>query len=58
VESFSSDARSLFLENQSSFAPVLVARGLDVLAQNVATSYAFLVERSLTFVGRFDQQQA
>jgi hypothetical protein len=58
VESFSNDARSLFLENQSSFAPILVARGLDLLAQNVATSYAFLVERSLTFVGRFDQQQA
>jgi hypothetical protein len=24
----------------------------------VATAYAFLVERSLAFVGRFDQQQA
>jgi len=29
-----------------------------VLSQNVGTAYAFLVERSLAFVGRFDQQQA
>ena len=57
IESFTSDARSLFLENQASFAPVLVARGLEVLSENVATAYAFLVERSLSFVGRFDQQQ-
>lgn len=55
VESFTSDSRSLFLENQASFAPILVARGLEVLAENVATAYDFLVERSLSFVGRFDQ---
>jgi len=58
VESFTADSRSLFLENQASFAPVLVARGLDVLAENVAAAYAFLVERSLSFVGRFDQSPA
>jgi hypothetical protein len=58
IESFSSDARSLFLENQASFAPILVARGLEILSENVATAYAFLVDRSLSFVGRFDQQQA
>ncbi|HVS20019.1 MAG TPA: hypothetical protein VMT18_15550 [Planctomycetota bacterium] len=58
VESFTSDSRSLFLENQASFAPVLAARGLEVLAENVASAYAFLVERSLSFVGRFDQSPA
>jgi hypothetical protein len=54
IESFSSDPRSLFIEDQASFAPVLVARGLDVLAENVEATYAFLVERSLAFVARFD----
>jgi len=54
IESFSSDPRSLFLEDQASFAPVLVARGLDLLAENVEATYAFLVERSLAFVACFD----
>jgi len=54
IESFSSDARSLYLENQASFAPVLLARGLDVVTDNVQAAYAFLVERSLAFVARFD----
>jgi len=57
IESFNDDPRSLFIENQASFAPILVARGLDVIATNVQDAYAFLVDRSLTFVGRFDERQ-
>lgn len=54
IESFNSDTRSVFLENQASFPPILVGRGLDVVADNVQAAYTFLVERSLDFVGRFD----
>ena len=54
IESFSSDQRSLYLENQASFAPVLLARGLEALSENVQEAYGFLVERSLAFVARFD----
>jgi hypothetical protein len=54
IESYSSDARALFLEDQASFPPVLLARGLDVVADNVQATYDFLVERSLEFVARFD----
>jgi len=54
IESFSSDKRSLFLENQASFPPVLPARGFQVVADNVQEAYNFLVERSLEFVARFD----
>jgi hypothetical protein len=57
IESFHSDARSLFLENQASFPPLLVARGLAPLEQNVLDAYQFLVERALAFVGRFDVRE-
>ena len=57
IESFQSDPRSLFLENQASFPPLLVARGLEPLERNVLDAYSFLVERSLAFVARFDQRQ-
>lgn len=54
IESFHGDPRSLFLENQASFPPLLVARGLEGLEQHVQETYTFLVERALSFVGRFD----
>lgn len=54
IESFNSDPRSLFIENHGSFAPILVARGLDSMEQNILDTYGFLVERALHFVGRFD----
>jgi hypothetical protein len=57
IESYQGDPRSLFLENQASFAPLLVARGLEPLAQNVHDAYEFLVDRALRFVGRFDVRQ-
>jgi hypothetical protein len=57
IESFHNDPRSVFLENQASFAPILVARGLETLEQHVHEAYAFLVERGLEFLGRFDVRQ-
>ena len=57
IESFNSDPRSLFIENQATFAPCLVARGLEPIERNILDAYAFLVERSLNFVGRFDVRQ-
>ncbi len=57
IESFSQDVRSIFIENQASFAPILVARGLDPLVQNVDAAYQFLVERALEFMARFDLRQ-
>ena len=57
IESFNDDPRSLFIENQSSFAPILVARGLEAIGDNVEEAYSFLVQRALSFVGRFDERQ-
>ena len=57
IESFNQDARSIFIENQANYAPILVARGLDVLSQNVDNAYQFLVEKALDFLGRFDVRQ-
>ncbi len=54
IESFSGDPRSLFVENQASFPPVLAARGLEPLAKNVHATYDFIVERALTFAEAFD----
>lgn len=54
IESFHGDPRSLFLENQASFPPILVARGLEPLEQHVLEAYEFLTTRTLQFVSRFD----
>ena len=57
IESFNSDPRSVFVENQGSFGPTVVRSGLDVLGQNVTETYAFVVERALTFLAHFDVHQ-
>jgi hypothetical protein len=57
IESFNDDSRSLFVENQASYPPILVARGPETLEQNIQSAYAFLVDRALSFVSRFDQRQ-
>jgi hypothetical protein len=57
VESFNDDVRSLFIENQATFPPILLARGLDAIEENVQAAYEFLVERALSFIGRFDSRQ-
>ena len=57
IESFNQDVRSIFIENQASYAPILVARGLDALVENVDNAYQFLVERALDFMANFDVRQ-
>jgi hypothetical protein len=57
VESFNSDPRSIYLENMGTFGPIFVARGLEPIEGNVASTYDFLVDRALRFVGNFDVRQ-
>jgi hypothetical protein len=57
IESFHSDPRDLYIENQASFAPILVSRGLSAVETNILDAYRFLVDRALHFVGRFDVRQ-
>ena len=57
VESFANDPRSLFLENQGSFGPTVVARGLEPIEANVRATYDFVVERALPFLKHFDARQ-
>lgn len=57
VESFAADPRSVFLENQGSFGPTMAEHGLAPLAQNVHSTYGFLMERVLPFLARFDARQ-
>ena len=57
VESFASDPRSLFLENQGSFGPTVAARGLEPIDVNIRSTYEFLVERVLPFLKHFDLRQ-
>lgn len=57
IESYSNDPRSLFLENQGTFGPVIVGRGLAELEERVLQTYRFLLDRALPFVARFDARQ-
>lgn len=54
VESFAGDSRSLFLENQGTFGPTVVTRGLEPIQGNVQATYDFLVQRVLRFLAHFD----
>lgn len=55
IESYNNDPRSLYIENQGSFGPLLVENGLEALEENVLAAYRFVVEETLRFVARFDQ---
>jgi hypothetical protein len=57
IESFNTDPRSLYIENQGSFGPLMVARGLEPVEQNVLATYGFVIEQALPFIGRFDAPQ-
>jgi hypothetical protein len=57
VESFANDPRSLFLENQGSFGPLVGAAGYETLERNIAATYDFLVQRALPFLAHFDVRQ-
>ena len=54
IESFNNDPRSLYLENQASFGPIVVEQGLDSIEENIVATYQFIVENTLRFVSRFD----
>lgn len=55
VESYNADPRSLFLEVQTTFGPLVVDRGLDAIEQRVHDSYAELTGPVLDFISRFDR---
>jgi len=55
IESYAQDPRSLYIENQGTFAPLPVERGLEPVADNVQTTYRFLIDRALPFLAAFDQ---
>lgn len=54
IESYSSDPRSLYIENQAVFGPVLVEQGLASAETNVLEAYAFVLRNALRFVSCFD----
>lgn len=54
VESFANDPRSIFLENQGSFGPTMLARGTEGLSGCIEETYKFLTERALRFLENFD----
>ena len=57
IESFASDARSLFIENTGSFGPTVIANGIDAIGSNLRATYDFVVERALPFLEQFDTRQ-
>lgn len=57
IESFNNDPRSLYIENQASFGPVMVEHGLEPIEENVLCAYRFVVEETLRFISRFDAPQ-
>lgn len=57
IESFNSDPRSVYVENQASFGPTVVRHGLGPLSENIAAAYAFVVDRALAFLAHFDARQ-
>jgi len=61
VESFANDPRSLFIENQGTFGPIVLQQGpatlphgLEPITHNIQSAYSFIVERALPFLARFD----
>lgn len=57
IESYTADPRSLFLEAQATFGPVLATGELSVVAERIARVYEFLGVQALAFIQRFDQPQ-
>ena len=57
VESYASDPRSIFVENQGSFGPIVPARGLEPVEANLRTAYAFIVDRVLPFLSKFEGRE-
>ena len=54
IESCSGDPRSLFIENQAVFGPLLAEQGLATVESNVLEAYQFVLRNTLRFVSCFD----
>ncbi|HKE02302.1 MAG TPA: hypothetical protein VKE69_14890 [Planctomycetota bacterium] len=54
IESYNADPRSLYLENVGTFPGLIPAAQSAAFADSVRATYGFLVDRALTFLGRFD----
>lgn len=54
IESFSSDARSLFIEIVSSYGPIATQNGLVEVEANILACYRFVTEQTMRFIGGFD----
>lgn len=54
IESCAGDPRSLFIENQASFGPMLVENSTASIETNVMEAYEFVVQRTLSFIACFD----
>lgn len=58
IESYNPDPRSLYIEVQGSFGPVVVGSdNLGVLESNVLRTYEFLVQKVLPFLANFDRRE-
>ncbi len=56
VESYAPDPRSVFLEATGTFGAFPPAQGLGPIGDAVQRTYAFVTERALAFLARFDQR--
>ena len=54
IESYVQDARSLFVEVQSTFGPFTLPEGLQSAEDNVLATYEFLRDRALGFLAQYD----
>lgn len=57
IESYNPDPRSLYIEVQGSFGPAVASQGLEEVERNVLSTYDFLVDRILPFLGHFDRRE-
>ena len=58
IESYNADPRSLYIEVQGTFGPATAGgEGLAVVEENVLRTYAFLVDRVLPFIARFERRE-
>lgn len=59
IESFHNDPRSIFIENISTYGPILPGggpgqNGLEQVETNILASYRFVTEQTMRFIGGFD----
>jgi hypothetical protein len=57
IESYHSDPRSLFIEDQATFPPAALVHAPTAVRTAVASAYRFTTERAVRFVANFDARQ-